>query len=208
MEAGRLLAFAGATVVLVGLPGPNNVYISLRSLAQGRRAGLVSALAIETATLVHALAATLGLAALVAASPTLFTAITGAGAAYLALLGVRVLHAGSDPHAPVIRPEPLGRVYRDGIVVNLLNPKTAVFFLAFLPQFTSRDAPPGVVRTEMVTLSAATFLIAIVLDSAYAVGVAAAGRRLGFIGGRRAQRLVVAGVYFALAGLAVAGLVA
>ena len=129
MGIGQVLGFAGATVVLVGMPGPNNLYISLRSLTQGRRAGVVSAFAIETGTLVYIVVTALGLATLVQASPTLFAAITVAGALYLAYLGVKALRA-STGELNAVAPAPLGRVFRDGVVVNLLNPKAALFFLA------------------------------------------------------------------------------
>ena len=96
MGIGQALGFVGATVVLVGMPGPNNIYISLRSLTQGRRAGVVSALAIETGSVVYIVLAALGLAALVQASPVVFTAISLAGAAYLAVLGVQTLRSAGS----------------------------------------------------------------------------------------------------------------
>ncbi|MFG1625653.1 LysE family translocator [Kribbella sp. NPDC049227] len=204
MGIGQLVGFAGATVVLVGMPGPNNLYISLRSLTQGRRAGVVSALAIETGTLVYIVVAALGLATLVKASPTLFTAITLTGALYLALLGVKMLKAPTtEPHGGV-PPAPLGRIFRDGIVVNLLNPKAALFFLAFLPQFTTRDAGPDQLRTEMLLLGAGAMLIGLSLDLCYAVGADAIGRRVRSARTSSAWRnRLVAAVYLVLATAAV-----
>jgi threonine/homoserine/homoserine lactone efflux protein len=202
MGIGQVLGFAGATVVLVGMPGPNNVYISLRSLTQGRRAGVVSALAIETGTLVYIVVTALGLAALVKASPALFTAITVTGALYLAYLGIKTLRA-SDTELDGIAPAPLGRVFRDGVVVNLLNPKAALFFLAFLPQFTTRGAGPDQLRTEMLLLGVGALLIGLVLDLSYAVGADAIGRRFRSVRTTgRARNLVVATIYLGLSAFA------
>ena len=208
MEPSRLLAFGAAAVVLIGTPGPNIVYICTRSVTQGRRAGLVSALGIETGTFVHATRAALGLAAVVAASPVVFSAITYLGAAYLVLLGIRTLraaaHASASGGTP---PASLPRVYREGVLVNLLNPKVALFFLAFLPQFTTPGAGPDVLRLQLLCLGAASFLIALLLDVRYALAADAAGRRLRRIsrgGHRRAGRYSTAGIYFGLALLAVA----
>lgn len=202
MGIGQVLGFAGATVVLVGMPGPNNLYISLRSLTQGRRAGVVSALAIETGTLVYIVVTALGLAALVKASPTLFTAITVTGALYLAYLGIKTLRA-SGSELGGIAPAPLGRVFRDGVVVNLLNPKAALFFLAFLPQFTTRGAGPDQLRTEMLLLGVGAMLIGLVFDLSYAVGADVIGRRFRSVRTTgRARNLAVATIYLGLSAFA------
>lgn len=200
MGIGQVAGFVGATVVLVGMPGPNNMYISLRSLTQGRRAGVVSALAVETGTLVYIVVTALGLATLVQASPRLFTAITLAGALYLAYLGLRLLRAPAEDHSTGIQAAPLGRIFRDGVVVNLLNPKAALFFLAFLPQFTTRGAGPAQLRTEMLLLGTGALLIGITLDLSYALGADAIGRRFrsARTTGRWRNRLVAA-VYLSLA---------
>jgi threonine/homoserine/homoserine lactone efflux protein len=199
MGIGQLAGFAGATVVLVGMPGPNNLYISLRSLAQGRRAGVVSALAIETGTLVYIVVTALGLATLVQASPTLFTAITVAGALYLAYLGLKLLKAPTNDHAADIQAAPLGRVFRDGVVVNLLNPKAALFFLAFLPQFTTRGADPAQLRTELLLLGVGALLIGLTFDLCYAVGADAVGRRFRSVRTTsRRRNLIVAPIYLGL----------
>jgi threonine/homoserine/homoserine lactone efflux protein len=198
MGIGQLLGFTGATLVLVGMPGPNNLYISLRSMTQGRRAGVVSALAVETGTVVYVVVTALGLATLVQASPTLFTAITVAGVLYLAYLGVKTLKAPAN-ELNAVAPARLGRVFRDGVVVNLLNPKAALFFLAFLPQFTTRGAGPEQLRAEMLLLGAATMLVGLTLDLCYAVGADAIGRR--FRSARttsRGRNVIVATIYLAL----------
>jgi threonine/homoserine/homoserine lactone efflux protein len=192
-------------VVLVGMPGPNNIYISLRSLAQGRRAGVVSALAIETGTIVYVVVAALGLVALVQASPTFFTAITVAGALYLAFLGIKLLRAPITDGPGSIRVAPLGRIYREGILVNLLNPKAALFFLAFLPQFTTRGATPAHLRTEMLALGFAVMLIGLTLDLCYALGADALGRRFRSLRTTsRSRNRLVACVYLGLAVFAIA----
>jgi threonine/homoserine/homoserine lactone efflux protein len=203
MVMGQVLGFAGATVVLVGMPGPNNLYISLRSLTQGRRAGVVSALAIETGTLVYIVVTALGLATLVQASPALFTAITVAGALYLAYLGLKLLRAPTSDHSAGIQAAPLGRVFRDGVVVNLLNPKAALFFLAFLPQFATRGADPAELRTELLLLGLGTLLIGLALDLCYAVGADAIGRRFRAVRTTsRWRNLIVATIYLGLSAFA------
>jgi threonine/homoserine/homoserine lactone efflux protein len=206
MGIGQALGFVGATVVLVGMPGPNNIYISLRSLTQGRRAGVVSAFAIETGSIVYILLAALGLAAVVQASPVVFTVISLAGAGYLAFLGVRTLLSAGSDHGGTLQATSLGRVFRDGVLVNLLNPKAALFFLAFLPQFTSRDAGTEQLRNEMLLLGLAVLAIGLLLDLAYALGADAIGRRFRLSPRRhRIQKFVVAGIYLSIALLAVVG---
>ncbi|MGC4938895.1 LysE family translocator [Kribbella sp. DT2] len=196
---GQLLGFVGATVVLVGMPGPNNIYISLRSLTQGRRAGVVSAFAIETGSVVYILVTALGLVAVLEASPRVFTVISLAGAAYLAYLGVKTLRSkGTSSGLGSLRTEPLGRVFRAGVLVNLLNPKAALFFLAFLPQFTTRDADAGQVRTEMLLLGLAVLVIGLALDLCYAVGADAIGRRFRSPRSTQIQRYLAGGSYLAV----------
>jgi threonine/homoserine/homoserine lactone efflux protein len=206
MGIGQALGFVGATVVLVGMPGPNNIYISLRSLTQGRRAGVISALAIETGSIVYILLAALGLAAVVQASPLAFTVISLTGAGYLAFLGVRTLGSSESQAVGGIKVTTLGRVFRDGVLVNLLNPKAALFFLAFLPQFTSRGAGTGQVRDEMLLLGLAVLVIGLALDLCYALGADALRRRLR-TGGRFAglRKYVVAGIYLTIATIAAFG---
>lgn len=203
MGIGQMAGFAGATAVLVGMPGPNNLYISLRSLTQGRRAGVVSALAIETGTLVYIVVTALGLATLVQASPTLFAAITVAGALYLAYLGIRMLKASAGDHSTDLEVAPLGRVFRDGVVVNLLNPKAALFFLAFLPQFATRGADADQLRAELLLLGVGALLIGLTLDLCYAVGADAVGRRFRSVRTTsRWRNLTVAVIYLGLSAFA------
>ena len=128
--------FIVASVVLLLTPGPAVLFIVARSLEQGRAAGLVSVLGIHLGTIVHITAAAVGLSALLVSSALAFAIVKYLGAAYLIWIGIRTLLARDpDPEAPRVPAEPLRRVFRDGFVVNLFNPKTAIFFLAFLPQF-------------------------------------------------------------------------
>jgi threonine/homoserine/homoserine lactone efflux protein len=210
LEPTQLLAFAAASVVLVGMPGPNIIYITTRSLAHGTRAGVVSVLGVETGTAVYAAATALGLSALIAASPTAFTVIRYLGAAYLVYLAARELtrrrhgDATADPDGPAR----LGRVYRDGLLMNLLNPKVALFFLAFLPQFLTRGASGPAAQAEVLALGLVTVVVALAVDLAYAVVAGALGQRLRRRPRRTPRhpalrRLPVAGVYLAIAAAAV-----
>ena len=139
-----LLAFVYASLVLALTPGPAVVYIVARTLAQGRACGLASVLGVALGNLANAVGAALGLAALFAVSSVAFTVVKWAGAAYLVYLGIRMWRAiPAIPEAKVQAPlKPLRRVFRDGFVVALLNPKTTLFFAAFLPQFMDAHASP------------------------------------------------------------------
>jgi threonine/homoserine/homoserine lactone efflux protein len=133
-----LLVFIAAGLMLNITPGPDVLYIVGRSISQGRVAGIVSALGIATGCLCHLAAAALGLSALMVTLPLAFDAVRYAGAAYLVWLGLRAMASRSSP-LQVQRADtaPLGRVFRQGMLTNVLNPKVALFFLAFLPQFTN-----------------------------------------------------------------------
>jgi threonine/homoserine/homoserine lactone efflux protein len=131
-----LIAFTAASLVLILVPGPNLVYIVTRSASQGWRAGAASALGVETGTLAHLGLAALGVSSLLAASPLAFAIVRYAGAAYLVWLAYRALRSASALALDsAVARQPLYRMYADGVLVNVLNPKVALFFLAFLPQF-------------------------------------------------------------------------
>lgn len=137
-DAATLAVFCAASVALYISPGPDMLYIASRSLAGGRRAGVISALGTCTGLLVHTVAAALGLSVLLVAWPLAYTIVKWLGVAYLAFLGVRMLVDRSPhamPDAGTGRPMRMRAVYAQGALVNLLNPKIAIFFLAFLPQF-------------------------------------------------------------------------
>jgi threonine/homoserine/homoserine lactone efflux protein len=131
-----LLLFMAAALALNLTPGPDMLYVATRSASEGRAAGVVSALGIGAGTLIHIAAVALGLSALLDAVPVAYTVVRLAGAAYLVYLGIRALRA--QPHAadaPLLVPASLWRIFRQGVITNVLNPKVALFFLAFLPQF-------------------------------------------------------------------------
>ncbi|MFA1539917.1 LysE family translocator [Actinomadura monticuli] len=167
------LLFLLAALTLVAIPGPNHLYITTRSIGEGRRAGVASALGVETGTLVHIGAAAAGLSAVVAASATAFGFLRYAGAAYLVYLAYRTLRSRQDLGEQTLRPQPLHRVYLDGALVNVLNPKVVLFFLAFLPQFVDQDA--GAVPLQIAVMGLATALIGLVSDLGYALAAGSIG---------------------------------
>ncbi len=137
-DPATLAVFAAVSLTLYVSPGPDMIYIASRSIAQGRRGGLISVLGVSTGLLTHMLGAALGLSALLVVWPIAYAVIKWAGVAYLLYLGVRVLTAGDGGGLGAARARPKAgawRIYREGLAVNLLNPKIALFFLAFLPQF-------------------------------------------------------------------------
>ena len=176
-EFASLGLFIAAALVLLLTPGPAVLYIVARSIDQGRRAGLVSMLGVHAGTLVHVAAAAAGLSALLAASATAFSVIKYLGAAYLILLGVRRL---LDRTTSVTSPRPerrhLRRAFLDGVVVNVLNPKTALFFLAFLPQFVMTAR--GDVGAQILGLGLLFVALGVVTDGLYAVGAGTAAHWL------------------------------
>ncbi|MEV3922334.1 LysE family translocator [Actinomadura coerulea] len=196
------LLFLLAAVTLVAVPGPNHLYITTRSVGEGRRAGIASALGVETGTLVHIAAAAGGLSAVVAASATAFGFLRYAGAAYLIYLAYRALRGRRDPGAPDLEPRPLHRVYLDGVLVNVLNPKVVLFFLAFLPQFVDQDA--GAVPLQIAVMGFVTALLGLAGDLVYAVAAGSIGawlrERPAF---RRRQRYATGLIYLALGAAAV-----
>jgi threonine/homoserine/homoserine lactone efflux protein len=209
-SAATLTAFVLASIVLVGTPGPNIVYILTRSINQGRRAGIASAVGIDSGTTVYAAATVLGLAGLVTASPIAYHGLVYAGAAYLLYLGISTLRGGESSAASAAgpagsttarsEPVPLRRVYRDAVVINLLNPKVALFFLAFLPRFVSTDVAAGEARLQMAVLGAIAIAVALTLDIGYALLGGALGTRLARSARyRRVERRAVGTIYLLLA---------
>src|SRR6476620_10162489 len=165
--AANLGLFISAALVLLLIPGPAVLYVVARSVQQGRLAGFVSELGIHAATLVHVLAAALGLSALLASSALAFAAVKYAGAGYLIYIGVRRILTRTDTLAAQLElpRRSLGRLYRDGFVVNLLNPKTALFFLAFLPQFV--DPSRGAVAFQIAFLGLLVAVLGFLSDGCY-----------------------------------------
>jgi threonine/homoserine/homoserine lactone efflux protein len=197
-EWSSLGVFLLAALVLLIIPGPAVLYIVARSIEQGRAAGLVSMLGVHVGTLAHIAAAAAGLSALLAASATAFTVVKYAGAAYLIYLGFRrflahtpaAARAGGDSAS-------LRRAFLDGIVVNVLNPKTALFFLAFLPQFV--DVSHGAVGGQVLLLGLVFVMLGMVTDGLWALGAGTAGAWLRanprFVEG---ERWVSGGMYVGL----------
>ena len=179
-----LLVFGAASLVFLIVPGPSVIYIVSRSLAEGRTAGVVSALGIQAGGLLHVLAATVGLSALLASSAEGFTVVKYAGAAYLVYIGIRrILDPDTDAEQAGGRPE-RSRLFWQGVVVNALNPKTALFFLAFLPQFVDPDR--GAVAPQVLVLGCCFIVLAMLSDSTYAL---VAGTLRGRLGRSRRVRL-------------------
>jgi threonine/homoserine/homoserine lactone efflux protein len=173
-DASTLALFMLASLALAVVPGPAVLYIVAQSVDQGRFAGLVSALGIGTGGLVHVVAATIGLSSLLASSATAFTIVKYAGAAYLILLGIRRLLTREDFGDETARPpRPHRRIFVDGVVVNVLNPKTALFFLAFLPQFV--DPGQGAATLQILLLGLIFVAIALCSDSLWALAAGTAG---------------------------------
>jgi threonine/homoserine/homoserine lactone efflux protein len=168
IEFSQLYFFIGAALALLLVPGPAVLYITARSANQGRLAGLVSVLAIETANFLQAVAATLGLSAILLSSALAFDVVKYLGAAYLIYLGVRKLLVSEEvTENGEIKLESLSRIYWQGFVINLLNPKTALFYFAFLPQFV--DPTKGNVTAQTLFLGALFVGMAFITDSLYAL---------------------------------------
>ena len=202
--------FAVAAIVLLVTPGPAVLFIVARTVERGRAAGLASVAGLGLGTLVHIAAAALGVSAILATSAVAFSAVKFAGAGYLIYLGVRTLIARGPRQAvevPMAREAAkpaageLWRLFRQAAIVNLLNPKTALFFLAFLPQFVRPSA--GAVVPQILALGACYLLLSFVTDGAYVVVTSNLGRwvqvKLGAGGrARQALRYLVGGTYIGL----------
>jgi threonine/homoserine/homoserine lactone efflux protein len=202
-DASTLAVFSAAALLLLVIPGPAVLYIVAQSVNRGRMAGLVSMLGIQVGGLVHVTAAAVGLSALVVQSAVAFSVVKYAGAAYLVVLGVRRL-LGRDKNGAdgMPRERSLRALFANGIIVNVFNPKTALFFFAFLPQFV--DVSRGGVAFQILVLGLVFIGLAVISDGAYAV---AAGSAAGWVSARRgfarAERFVSGSVLVGL-GLATA----
>jgi threonine/homoserine/homoserine lactone efflux protein len=195
-----LALFCAAALALIVVPGPAVTYIVAQSVDKGRRAGLVSALGIASGGLVHVAAATAGLSALLASSATAFTVVKIVGAVYLIAIGLRRLLARDEDGEETEAAQPAaahGRLFVQGTVVNVLNPKTALFFLAFLPQFV--DPARGSVAAQVAFLGCVFVVLAVLSDSTYALLAAAlAGRLRRSERAQRLRRLFTGGVFVVL----------
>lgn len=180
-EKTAFLTFLFAAFMLNIAPGPDMLYVIGRSLGQGRKAGIVSALGIFVGCWVHILAAAFGIAALLRSSPVAFNMVRYAGAAYLVYLGTKMIVQRSNLAQQQPKPASLTSIFRQGVITNVLNPKVALFFLAFLPQFV--DAHRGSVVWQILLLG----LIFNVGGTAVNLGVAYAGGTLGELLRRNAR---------------------
>jgi threonine/homoserine/homoserine lactone efflux protein len=194
--------FAAAALALLVIPGPSVLYIVTRSVDDGRKAGLASVLGVHLGTIVHISAAALGVSALLASSATAFTAVKLAGAAYLVIIGLRrILSRDTPADGASPQPAPLRRIVVQGAMVNTFNPKTALFFLAFLPQFV--DPNRGHVGLQVLLLGGVFILLGLVSDGTYAlVGSAVGGWLRRRVLHSRSQRYVTGGVYVTLGAVA------
>ena len=194
------VVFALASLALAVVPGPAVLYIVAQSVQGGRRAGVVSALGVSTGGMFHVAAAVIGLSAVLSASATAFTVVKLAGAAYLVWLGVKTLLSRDERIAGRSAEPTLWRTYRQGVIVNVLNPKTALFFLAFLPQFVD---PDGSTRGQLAVLGLVFVVIALTTDLIWALVAGTAGavlrRSRTFL---RVQRYVSGTIFVGLGALA------
>ena len=165
--------FAIAATALIVIPGPSVLYIVSQSVGHGRIGGMAAVIGVETGAFVHVAAAALGVSAIIASSAAAFTVLKFAGGAYLIVLGIRrLLERDSGAAAQSTQRKPLGAIYRQGVVVNVLNPKTALFFLAFLPQFV--DPARGHVGLQAAILGLVWVVIATISDAVWALGAGSA----------------------------------
>lgn len=189
--------FTLAALVLLLIPGPAVLYITLRGAQQGRRAGVLSALGVGLGNLCQVLAAAAGLSAILLTSALAFGAVKFVGAAYLIWLGLRTLLARDDHAAETPGVAPSGRIFAQGFFVSLFNPKTALFFLAFFPQFI--DSARGSVVLQTLLLGSVFVAMGVCTDSLYGIAAARAARvwraspRIA-----RRQRLVTGSLYLVL----------
>lgn len=206
VTAGSLLLFVAASLPLILFPGPSVTFILATTLRAGRRTGLAATAGVETGYLVHVLAAVVGLSAVVAASAQLFTAVKLAGAGWLLWLAASSWRQGRREQPPgQAEPAPAGSspraAYRRGLLVGALNPKTAVFYLAFLPQFVRPTAGPA--WAQLLLFGLLFIVLAWCLDSCWAVAGGSLRRLLPAVRLRLLDRLS-AGVYAGLAALVLA----
>ncbi len=172
----NLSLFFTATLILLLTPGPAVLYVVARSVDQGRKAGFISVLGLSLGTFFHVIAAALGLSALLLSSALAFNIVKYLGAAYLIYLGVKRLLTKETVTEIAVEKTSLQRAFTQGIVVNVLNPKLALFFFAFLPQFV--DTSSGNTTGQIFLLGFLFVLIATCTDGSYAIFAGTLGRWL------------------------------
>jgi threonine/homoserine/homoserine lactone efflux protein len=194
--------FVAASLLLAVTPGPAVIFLVTRTLSQGRSTGLASMAGVALGNFGNSLIASLGLAVIFAVSSSAFLIVKLAGAAYLVFLGVRALASKPAPETRAERaPVSLHKAFRDGFLVALLNPKTALFFAAFLPQFIGSGSSP---LLQSIALGGAFVLVALCTDTSYVFAAAALGPKIGGMLGSRAYGRYVTGITFIALGAYVA----
>lgn len=193
-----LSLFITAAFILVIIPGPNSLYIIARSVQQGRVAGIVSSLGVQVGTLFHIAAATMGISALLMSSAVAFNIVKYAGAIYLIYLGVKtLLTRGKIEQTQEVKRESLIRVFYQGVFVQILNPKTTLFFFAFLPQFI--DSTRGFITAQIFLLGAILVVLGVFSDSLYVLLAGSFGNWMrGNLKFLRTQRYFAGSVYIGL----------
>jgi threonine/homoserine/homoserine lactone efflux protein len=204
-DASTYALFVAAALALLLVPGPAVVYVVVRSVSGGRLTGLVSVLGIELGTLLHVVFAAAGLSAIVASSVVAFSVVKWLGAAYLVWIGLKqIFGRGEDDEETELAEggENRLRIFYQSVLVQVLNPKVALFFLAFLPQFV--DPSRGAAWTQIVVLGATLAFLGLFTDGLYALLGGAAGGWIRKRGGglRQAGRYVTGGIYVALGAVA------
>ncbi len=202
-DASTLAVFGIASLALLVVPGPAVFYIVTRSMADGRRAGAVSMLGIEAGGLVHVAAAALGVSALLASSAVAVGTLRYLGAAYLIYLGVRqFLRPVGGVDASAVATTSTARLFWQGVIVQVLNPKVALFFLAFLPQFI--EPARGAVAVQVTVLGLAFTVLALLSDGLYVLAVGMVGNWLGSRAARRQWLIKLGGGVYICLGVAAA----
>ncbi|HLW17994.1 MAG TPA: LysE family translocator [Actinomycetota bacterium] len=203
-SAGTIGVFAGASVAILLIPGPAVFYIVTRAMDHGRRGGLTSAFGVNLGIMVHVAFAVLGLSVLLASSAAAFNVVKYVGAAYLIYVGVRrLLDREEVPTADAVPVRSQRKLFSQGVIVSVLNPKLALFFVAFLPQFV--DRAHGNARVQLLIFGLLFEAIALCTDSSYALLAGTMGRALRDRKSyARAERYVAGGIYIALGAAAAA----
>ncbi|HYQ62058.1 LysE family translocator [Actinophytocola sp.] len=200
-----VLLFVAATMALLIVPGPAVVYIVTRTVAQGRAAGLLSVLGVHVGSIVYVLLTSLGMSALLLASPTVFQIVKWLGVAYLVWLGIQKLRARRADDGTVAEPPPMSnaRIFAQGVLVNVLNPKTLVFFVAFLPQFVDPARGPAV--WQLLFFGIGFIVLGILSDGSYAMLASVlSGRLRSTAKARRRLDLSSGAIYIILGAIAAA----
>ncbi|MEY4895773.1 MAG: hypothetical protein RI890_572 [Actinomycetota bacterium] len=201
-DLNSLISFAVASVALLVIPGPAVIYIVNRSVADGRQIGLAAVVGLELGTFMHVLAATVGLSAILATSENAFNVVKYLGASYLVLIGLRTLTRKPEAISTSASSMTQSQAFRQGFIINMLNPKIALFFLSFLPQFIDPNISSN--ARQSLILGSVFVLCGFVIDGIYALTasslreVLVKGKALPFI------QQYVAGVVFVLLGAAAA----